>query len=104
MKLELNYGSLRINKLNPGFTRIDLSGKTTEISLNFTEGNYLDFEYTGDENKLYISSGEDNLRKEYVDSKEKTVHVNGMLGKKSGSVPGKVILNTESGEVSVKID
>jgi hypothetical protein len=104
LKLELNYGSLRINNLKPGFSRIDLQGKTTEINLNFSEGNYLDFEYTGNENKLFITSGDNMLKKEYIDSKEKIVRINGMLGLKNTATPGKVILHTESGEVNVKID
>jgi hypothetical protein len=104
LKLELNFGSFRINMLEPGFSSIDLQGKTAEINLDFTEGNYLDFEYVGDENKLFISKGGDKLSKEFVDSKEKTVKVTGMIGKKGSSAPSKVILNTESGEVNIKID
>ncbi len=103
LKLELNYGSFNLNKLEPGFSRIDLRGKTTEITLDFTHGNYLDFEYIGKENKLFISQGGNNLETEYIDASEKKVRVNGLLGTKNQN-PAKVIVRTESGEVNVKID
>ena len=103
LKLDLNYGTFDITALNPGFSRIDLKGKTTEITLDFAEGNYLDFEFVGNENKLYVSRGESGLNKEYIDSSEKTVRINGFLGTKNAS-PAKVIVKAESGEVNVKID
>lgn len=103
LKLNLSYGAFSLNKLEPGFSRIDLQGKTTEITLDFTNGNYLDFEYVGKENKLFVSSGEDKLNTEYVDNSEKIVRMNGFLGTRNAT-PARVIVKTESGEVNVRID
>ena len=99
----MNYGTFDINSLEPGFSRIDLTGKSTVISIDFSSGNYLDFEYVGDENKLYVTRGEESLNREYIDSNKKTVRINGFLGIKNPT-PAKVVVKTESGEVNVKID
>jgi hypothetical protein len=103
LKMEMNYGSFYLNNLAPGFARLDLEGKTTEITLDFSQGNYLDFEYVGKENKLFVTKGEDKLNSEYIDKNEKKVRVNGFLGTKN-LTPSKVTVTTESGEVNVKID
>ena len=67
LRLSLSYGEIHIGNLRPGFSSLDLEGKTTEITLEFEEDNYLDFEYNGKEDKIIIPLDQGKLEKKYID-------------------------------------
>jgi len=109
LRLSLSYGEIHIGKLRPGFSSLDLEGKTTEITLEFEEDNYLDFEYNGKEDKIIIPLDQGKLEKKYIDDKDNLIALKGFLGNKGNkgnksTIPGKVSVSTRNGEVLLIFD
>lgn len=109
LRLSLSYGEIHIGKLQPGFSSLNLEGKTTEITLEFDEDNYLDFEYNGKEDKIIIPLDQGKLEKKYIDDKDNLIVLKGFLGNKGNkgnksTIPGKVSVSTRNGKVLLIFD
>ena len=100
LRMDLSYGEMRIGELAPGFSRIEVEGKNTDMNLDFEAGNYLDFTYVGEEHKLTISERLDEMDVSYVDEKQNVVRMTGTLGarRQEQSV---VIVRSENGDIRV---
>ncbi len=98
--IDQSYGELILHSVHPGFSTINLVGKSTDYNISLPPGQSIDLDLRAREDRLLFKEKPHDFSKTYTDEKEKTVHVTGYYGKNPSPV-SKLTLNSTSGEVSV---
>lgn len=98
-RLPQNYGELEIESIDPNFTNIRLTGKSTDYNLNFVKNSSFKLSVYARDDKLVIDDISGKLEKRYVDEKTKFVQLNGQVG--SESTDQKLNINAQNGEVKI---
>ncbi|MBL6446120.1 DUF4097 family beta strand repeat protein [Fulvivirga sp. 29W222] len=102
LKLDMNYGELRVKSIPFSFNKIDLSGKYTDITLGFMPNSYLLVDISAKDESLFLPHENVKLDKVYTDDKQRYVRVKGRIGAKS-NYPGNVYINTSGGDVTINV-
>ncbi|GAA0891955.1 hypothetical protein GCM10009122_16340 [Fulvivirga kasyanovii] len=102
LDLDMNYGELRVKSIPFSFNKINLSGKYTDITLDFMPNSYLEVDISAKEESLFLPRENVKLDKAYTDEKQKYVRVKGRIGNKT-NYPGNVYINSPGGDVTINL-
>ncbi len=98
--LNMNYGEININNVRYDFSRIDLTGKSTDMRLTFHDQSYLAVDLETKEDRMDIPrTGQ--MQREYIDDKEKYISVTGFMGIKSQK-PGALKVDSFNGDLEIR--
>ena len=102
-QLDQSYGELNLHSVLPGFSTIDLKGKSTDYSIILPAKQSVKLNIIAREDRVSLAESIKDLDKIYVDEKAKTIHITGNYGKIE---PTHSILKISSttGEVSVNFE
>lgn len=95
--LDMSYGFLSVSEINNNFSKIQLTGKSTDFNLSFDQTSYFNARLLAKEDKLVIPK---KIADVEIDSKDEFVSVNGTIGNKN-SRPGSVNIDAQKGDLKV---
>ncbi len=98
--LDMNYGRLAVSEIHDGFTRIQLTGKSTDFNLSFASLSYFNASLTARKDKLVLPTQISDVDIDYLEDKDNLVSVNGTIGNKKDN-PGSVNVNAQKGDLKV---
>lgn len=101
VRIEMNYGVLEMGKIDPGFTSIDVTGKNTPITIEFTKGASFDLIVEGKEDRITIPN-ENSLKKSYQNERDNLVTFTGRIG--ISDQTGLVKIRSGNGDIKIIID
>lgn len=99
--MEMNYGSLEIGTINPGFEKITVLGKSTDVRLTLSKKSYVKTTLQAKTGKLRLPLG-NTLKQVYTDGKENFIHASGYLGNKSGP-HAEIVIDAQGGNLQIDI-
>lgn len=100
--LNMNYGELKAGSVAFSFSKIDLEGKYTDVSLQFAPDTYLQANITAKEDQLSLPLEGISLDRNYEDEKKRYVNLKGTMGQKN-NYPGYLFINSQGGDVSIRL-
>ncbi|MEM9859672.1 MAG: DUF4097 family beta strand repeat-containing protein [Bacteroidota bacterium] len=100
--LNMNYGELKAGSVAFSFSKIDLEGKYTDVSLQFAPDTYLQANITAKEDQLSVPLEGISLDRNYEDEKKRYVNLKGTMGQKN-NYPGYLFINSQGGDVSIRL-
>lgn len=98
--LDMNYGLLAVSEINDDFTKIQLTGKSTDFNLSFDSQSYFNASLTARKDKLVLPTKISDVAIDYLDDNDNFVSVNGTIGNKNDQ-PGLVNVNAQKGDLKV---
>ncbi len=100
IKLETNYGFLKIYELKTTAAKVNLVGKSTDIHLSFTNNMYLKTNVIAKEGRFDFPKGY-SLKQTYTDRREKFVRTSGFIGK-AKYYPSSINIEAQGGDVILR--
>ena len=100
LDLHLDYGEVTIHQVQFSFSKINVEGKSSDVSLTFEPKSFLNMEIEGKEELIMLPSQHHKLDKQFTDDKEKYVKITGQLGREN-NYPGLLFINSQNGEVDI---
>ena len=98
--LDMNYGRLAVAEINDGFTRIQLTGKSTDFNLSFASLSYFNASLTARKDKLVLPTKISDVDIDYLEDNDNLVSVNGTIGNKKDN-PSSVNIDAQKGDLKV---
>ena len=100
LDLHLDYGEVTIHQVQFSFSKINVEGKSSDVSLTFEPKSFLNMEIEGKEELIMLPPKHHKLDKQFTDDKEKYVKITGQLGQEN-NYPGLLFINSQNGEVDI---
>ena len=98
--LNMNYGLLAVSQINDDFTKIQLTGKSTDFNLSFDNQSYFNASLTARKDKLVLPTKISDVEIDYLEDNDNFVSVNGTIGNKNNQ-PGLVNVTAQKGDLKV---
>lgn len=103
LDMDMNYGECDIQSVNENFSKLNVNGKSTDISILFEMGSYFALDLFGKRDRMVLSKNMSHLdSKENPDDKGE-VFLNGNVGFEKGKL-SQVNIHAESGDVYIQMD
>jgi hypothetical protein len=101
IRMEFSYGELKMGRVGPGFSSIDIRGKNTPISIQFESDVKARLYLEGREDRIKLI-GIDGLNKKYLEDNDNTVSLSGNTSGNGNQ--GSVSVRSSNGEIEIKFD
>ncbi|MEO1052033.1 MAG: hypothetical protein AAFX87_15480 [Bacteroidota bacterium] len=98
--MDMNYGEIESSEVVFNFSRIDISGRSTDIQLYFEDQSYVELDIEAKQEDLSLPVERSDVNTSYLDDKGKYVKVTGNIGTKN-NYPGRVTIKAQGGDVDI---
>ncbi|MDN5201731.1 hypothetical protein QQ008_10170 [Fulvivirgaceae bacterium BMA10] len=98
--LDMNYGEFAISRVHDSFSKIQLTGKSTDFNIKFDRDSYFNADLKAREDELELPDNTSVVDKEYTDDKETFVSLLAKIGN-TKSNPAMVNINAMKGDVKL---
>ena len=102
LDVDLNYGECEVYKVSENFTKINIDGRSTDMSISFESESYFTLDLFGNEENIVLSKNLNGLNKRVNPEDKDEIFLSGNVGFEKGKL-SQVNIKARNGDVYLKL-